>query len=319
MVPQPHDALLRAIFGHPAEAAAELRSLLPRRVTEALELDRLVRADTSWVDAQLRGSAADLLFRAPLRGGGGDGFVLFLMEHQSTPDERLPMRLLRYATRIWERHEAEAPSTKPPLIVPVLIHQGPRPWPWSPRFSERLAGDAALHRLFVPWLIDFEFVLDDLGAQSDEELLRRAMSAIGRLTLIALRNGRIGVGLAEHLARFLRALRDDLRGPSLVPALSQLVSYVLAVGEGEPRHVRATLIAALPDEQRSDVMTTADMLRAEGVLEGWRECLIGLLEARFGTLSQEGRRRIEEAELAALRRWQARALGATDEKALFTE
>ncbi len=253
------------------------------------------------------------------------------MQHQSTPDERMPRRLLSYATRIWERHDAESPSARPPLIVPVLIHQGPRPWPWSTRFRDRCAGDAALRDSLVPHLIDFEFVLDDLGAQSDEELFGRAMSAIGRLTLIALRNGRIEIGLADLVARFLRALHDDLRGPSVVPALSQLISYVLAVGEGKPRQVRATLAAALPDEHRSDVMTTADMLRAEGraegkaegkaegLIEGWRASLLGLVEARFGAISPEARERIAAAKLAQLRRWQRRVLSASDERTLFAK
>lgn len=327
MLPQPHDALLRAIFGHPAEAAAELRALLPPRVAARLDLAALERVDTSWVDRELRGSAADLLFRAPLRDGG-DAFVLFLMEHQSRGDARLPLRLLRYATQIWERDAAERPSSELlPPIVPVLIHQGPSPWPWPPRFRAQLAGGEELHAALAPNLIDFEFLLDDLGTQSDAQLLGRAMSAIGRLTLIALRNGRMKPRLADHVAHFLRELRDDLRGPGVVPALSQLVSYVLAVGEGEPREVRATLIAALPNENRSNVMSTADLLRAEGkaegkaegLLEGWRDCVTGLLETRFGALSAAARQRLATADLAALHRWQRRALTARDEAELFAE
>ncbi len=64
MQPHPHDSLLRSHFGQPAEAAAELRLLLPERARARLDLDALVRVDAAWVDRELRGSAADLLFRA---------------------------------------------------------------------------------------------------------------------------------------------------------------------------------------------------------------------------------------------------------------
>ncbi|MBM4014355.1 MAG: Rpn family recombination-promoting nuclease/putative transposase [Planctomycetes bacterium] len=318
-----HDSLFRSQFGQTAEAAAELRLLLSARAAAQLDLAALVRVDTAWVDRELRGSAADLLFRAPLRAGG-DAFLLFLMEHQSTPDPRLPLRLLRYATQIWERHAAETPPSTPlPPVIPVLIHQGPRPWPWPPRFRTHLAGGADLHEALAPNLIEFDYLIDDLGTQSDAQIFGRAMSAIGRLTLIALRNGRAIPRLAEHLAGFLRELHHDLRGPAVVPALSRLVSYVLAVGDGTPREVRATLAAALPTEHRSEVMTTAEMLRAEGkaegLVEGWRMSVTGLLEARFRALSPAARERIAAADLAMLQSWQRRVLSARDEAELFGE
>ena len=89
----PHDALFRAIFGQPQHAAAELWAVLPPQVAASLDLGSLVPMDASFLDEQLRASAADLGFAARFRDGS-PARLLFLMEHQSTPDRRLPLRLL---------------------------------------------------------------------------------------------------------------------------------------------------------------------------------------------------------------------------------
>ena len=44
-------------------------------------------------------------------------------------------------------------------------------------------------------------------------------------------------------------------------------------------------------------MTTADMLRAEGRLEGYREALVEQLEIRFGPIDSAVRARVEKAPL----------------------
>ena len=55
---------------------------------------------SSFVDEQLHGREADLLFRVGCAGRSAFLYVLF--EHQSTSDAFMPFRLLRYMTRIWD-------------------------------------------------------------------------------------------------------------------------------------------------------------------------------------------------------------------------
>ena len=211
MTPTPHDAFVRAIFGQPQYAAEELRAVLPSTVLAELRLDTLAPVEGSFVDEGLRTSSADLLFTVQLLGSG-TGFVYVLFEHQSTLDERMPLRLLRYQTRIWVRHAAEHPDEpRIPPILPLLLHHGSKAWPWKPCFSSILAIDerglAALGRN----VLGFDFVLDDLARQTDEQLLGRAMDAIARLALVALRSSRNRPRLFEHLAGVMQALQSELR------------------------------------------------------------------------------------------------------------
>ncbi len=316
VTPTPHDALFRATFGQPRHAAAEQRAVLPAPVLAELALDTLAPLDGSFVDGELRSSCADLLFDVKLRTSGS-GLVYFLIEHQSKPDRQMPLRLLQYMTQVWTRHAARhRAGARLPPIVPVLIHHGPKPWPWPRDFRSAMTLRKPLGTALGPRLLDFEFVLDDLTRLTDAELLARTMDGIARVVLVALHDANVKPHLFIHVAAAIKAVQRDLRGPGLVQALARLVRYVLDVCKDPPDKVRAALAAALPSTYRSPVMTTADQLRAqgktegrtEGQLEARREDLLDLLSIRFGPLGVTARRRIEKAKLEQLSRWLRRGV-----------
>ncbi|MSR47220.1 MAG: hypothetical protein EXS13_09170 [Planctomycetes bacterium] len=139
MTHHPHDHLVRSVFVLPEHAAAELRAVLPAAVLARLDLATLRVLPSAFIDDALRGREADLLFTANGRGcdhnGDGDGagdsgpserewIVHLLLEHQSRVDHGLPLRLLEYQLRIWERWRREHPEADrlPPIVVVVLCH-----------------------------------------------------------------------------------------------------------------------------------------------------------------------------------------------------
>ena len=99
---QPHDGLFKGILGRPEHAASELRSILPAGLVGRLDFDRLERVEGSFVDRALRQQHTDVLFRARL--DQGDALIYVLLEHQSTPDRWMALRMCGYLTRIWTRH-----------------------------------------------------------------------------------------------------------------------------------------------------------------------------------------------------------------------
>jgi hypothetical protein len=144
-------------------------------------------------------------------------------------------------------------------------------------------------------------------------VIGRAMDAVARLTLVAIRNSRGTSKLHEHVAAVMRALRTELRGPAVVPALEKLVRNVLTV-DGSPAHeTRAVLAAALPVETRSSVMTGADQMRAEER----REVLVDLLQIRFGGVDSTVRARIDRGSLDELLAWLRRVVTADSLEDVF--
>jgi hypothetical protein len=60
------------------------------------------------------------------------------MEHQSTFNARMPLRLLRYMVRIWDRWERDHPTGKLPIVLPVVLHHDRSAWRAAPEFASIL-------------------------------------------------------------------------------------------------------------------------------------------------------------------------------------
>jgi predicted transposase/invertase (TIGR01784 family) len=137
---QPHDSLFRFVFGKPVHAASELRAVLPAPLADRLNLANMHPVNGSFVDEELTNRHADVLMRTTL--DGREAFVYVLIEHQSSPDRMMPLRMLRYLIRIWDRFLEEHPKAKRlPMIVPLVVYQGSRRWTYPVELSELLDVD----------------------------------------------------------------------------------------------------------------------------------------------------------------------------------
>ena len=200
------------------------------------------------------------------------------------------------------------------LFTVALLHHGPRPWPGPPRFIETLGLDEAALEVLGRRLLDFEFAVDDLATQGDQQILARDCSRVVKLMLLALRNSRAHPRLHELIARECAAHRDELQRPEAVTAMTRIVRYVLEVDETPPATIWTALKAALRPETRSSVMpTAADVLRAS-VLQ---KVLINQIEIKFGTLDAATRSRIRSADSQHLHEWLRRLMTATTLAAVF--
>ena len=130
-----HDALVRRVLGDPDAARAWLQARLPADTTQHLDLATLQLQPGTFVDEELRRAETDVLFEVR-HESGWPVFVYLLVEHQSTVDFWLRLRLLRYQSRIWERERVRRPGMRSlSPIVAVVLHHGPRAWSPPTRFE----------------------------------------------------------------------------------------------------------------------------------------------------------------------------------------
>ena len=179
---QPHDRLFRAVFSDASEAASLLRSVLPDFVRGSLEWASLTLTPGTFVDEELRLSETDLLYQVEHTGTGQPASVYVLLEHQSSPDPLMRLRLLRYSCRIWEADLRDNPGRRPlRTIVPVVFYQGTSAWTYSTEFSD-LFSEAT--RAW-PWTPRFSHVLLDQTTLTPETVTGKVRTRIVQLLLMA--------------------------------------------------------------------------------------------------------------------------------------
>jgi predicted transposase/invertase (TIGR01784 family) len=123
----PHDLMVRAVLSDLTAAASFLQTHLPEAVSQALNWATLKLLEGSFVDEDLRESEADLLYEVEHVSSETVLWVYILLEHQSTPDRWMRLRLLKYCCRIWDLSFRDYPDQRDlRAIVPLVFYQGER-------------------------------------------------------------------------------------------------------------------------------------------------------------------------------------------------
>ncbi len=278
---QPHDKLFSATFRVPDNAAAFLKAKLPPAVAAAIHWPGLRPLPGSFVDSQFHNTHTDLLFSAPL--AERDGLIYLLFEHQSSPDHTLPLRLLRYMTRIWEnllKTRSAQPQHRLPVILPVVLSQNAEVWHIAPSLGTLLDVPAALAADLRPFIPDFEYRHLQLAEMAFEAI---PGTDSGVFVLRAMK--------AERLGRLLDDVVWDEQLIARIPleVFHLVLRYIL--GTDIDKASFETRIQQISDPQtRSNAMTLAQRYRQEGLQEGRHEgrheglqqAILEALEIRFG-------------------------------------
>jgi predicted transposase/invertase (TIGR01784 family) len=324
--PSPHDAVFRRIFGVPANAASQLRAVLPEDLAARLDLGRLAPVPGTFVDDDLRWRHSDVLFTAPL--DGRDAFVYVLVEHQSSNDPLMAFRVLRYITRIWDQYERERPKTRRlPAVIPLVVYQGPGRWASPVRLLDLIDLAPADRQAVQAWLPRFEFLLDDLSRVSEDQLFGRKLTPSATATLLLLKNARGNPQITALLRRWEDLLRAVLGQPGGGEEFTAMLAYIVLVSETPAEELR-DLAASLGPDAEEAYMTTADMLeargeargRARGEARGRAEDILVVIGQRGIGIDDKSRELIESCtDLDTLNSWFRRSLKVDKASDLFEE
>ena len=162
-VHNPHDRFFRDSFTRPEIVRDYLQEYLPLDVNALLNLDTLTLQDGSFIDEAMQEHQTDLLYQVQL-GGGESAYIYFLFEHKSYPDPLVPLQLLRYLVRFWERQLKEDEALAP--VIPLVIYHGEKPWQVPTQFLSLVEVPVELRR----YLPEFQYHLSDFSHLSEEEI-----------------------------------------------------------------------------------------------------------------------------------------------------
>ena len=314
----PHDELFRYAFQQVEHATGLFRSLLPPAVVAAIEWSMLRLQEGSFVDKRLRRQQSDLLYTT--RIGRRPALLYLLTEHKSRSERWAVWQLAQYVHAIWRQQRQRRQL---PLVLPILLHHGRRPWT-APRSLHDLLGGKELEPELRGPLLElqpsFRPLIVSMADWPAERLRGMQLTVFGKLVCEALQ--RLPGASPDELQAVVRSWRELvaelLVAPSAAESLQALWTYVLRTARGRPEPVIEVVDELMEVEFMSKHKTAASYLleegrqegRQEGRHEGRIELLRSLIRARFGPSSTAVDARLETASHDELDRWAVRLLSA---------
>ena len=272
---------MKMLLENPANAA-DLLQLCPSSKLPLLNHARLKRHPTSFVQRDYRHIEADLVFTAPLLNSRSRRLVVYiLIEHQSSPQRWMILRLLDYVLQIykWQQREwltghSSLARFRPNLVLPVVFYTGKQPWRRITPLSE-LTEQGLEFPQHVPSLEPIPINLRDTPAETLESqcgsfgwLLRVVQQRFARLETFQ-QQLQTSVSLLEKTTRRQRARWLEM--------LSYLQALVYHEREN-PEHDNLYQMlekSVRTDQQRKELIkmkrSMADVLKDEGREEGIKE------------------------------------------------
>jgi predicted transposase YdaD len=335
-VPPVHDFDDRATLWL-LEDPRNLRDLFRMKVphlADLLDWEAAVRVNRSFIPADLQKQESDLLFRIPFVPQSQESvvrvlWVYVLLEHQSKPDDLMPLRLLAYMLAVWmmqrrewERQNVGIEGRRLTPILPFVFYTGEANWSYGLDFSAMFDVPAGFEAFIPHWETLF---LDAIRTPAEtltgfvnaigwairalqvekkpydqvEQTIREAMAGLEGLS--AEQRG-LWSRVAWYLTLFAGNRRSKAQG-------EQLTEVIMAQAQAskfyEAEEVRAmyTLADSWKDKGRAEG-------RAEGKTQGLRSALETVLTERFGALPDAVRAALEAASLDTLNDWLRAAMRA---------
>ena len=311
----PHDALVKALLEDPERAGALIRENAPEPLARKLANADPEHLPGSFIDAALKETHSDRLFRAPLVDGR-DAFVYVLIEHKSAPDPETPLQIDGYRNRIWRRYVhqgqgsaggAERARNLPP-IFPLVLYHGAQEWRVPLSVMECINADdelLALQRDGGYWV---RHVRPD---ETDEQLASRADLRAG---LRALALAHLGNLTWADVAQIMRHLPE---GHPLEIALLVYIARVFATTEAD---VQRALVATRPERAEELAMTVAEEWIERGEKNAEARTLLRQIERKFGTEAKDAyHQRVANASGEELELWLDRIVDAESVASLFSD
>jgi hypothetical protein len=313
MAKRNHDALYHRLFSHPGVVAQLLRGFAGEIALGDFELEGMERLNTKFHAATGQRRESDMIWRIP-RKGGGEAYLVLLLEFQSTSEPFMALRVLAYAALLWQqllRENRLMGGARLPPLLPVVLFNGDGGWraPVAVQELVGLDGDSLLWR----WQPGMRYHLIDIGVFSAAELAER-----------------------EGLPAFWFRLENADGPDETVAVLDELLPWLDAhEGFAAAREAFVDLLRAMIAPVGPGVRVPADLLevrnmlatRAERWVENWKRearqegrqegrqqgeaaMLLRQMQRRFGVLPGWATERVTKADSTALEEWSLRILEA---------
>jgi predicted transposase YdaD len=145
------------------KAIVFFKRYLPASVLDIADLSKLELVESKHISDEGLTLYNDVLYKCPLEGNQ-IGYFFGVCEHQSTPEDQMPLRLLKYDLSIIEDHLKH--NSHFPVVINTVLYHGKAPWNYSTAFVDYYSNPT----LGGQFLYMAPFTLINIPAQSVEAI-----------------------------------------------------------------------------------------------------------------------------------------------------
>jgi predicted transposase/invertase (TIGR01784 family) len=263
-----HDHFFRMSMSDKRVARDFFEAHLPEDLRKIIDFNHLDLQSGTYIDDMRQESIADMLYKTVINGH--EAYLYLVVDHQSKPDELMPFRLLKYLCNIIDQHLKDTGSKRIPLILPLVVYHGQKPWHFSVDINDLVDAPKDLVKAYFLQ----PFTLIDLNRIDDVQIKKSTWAAVMELTLKYI----FVKDMLPHVRDIIQVLKKLEQANSKTFAETVLI-YILDRGEMSDKEAFMNLVKTqLLPEVGEKIMTIAEQLKAEGIEKGIHQVAIKLLE-----------------------------------------
>ena len=304
-VTHPHDALIKDILGKEKNAIEFFKKYLKEEIRDILDLETLKVERGTFISEELKEYYTDILYKVKMKSE--EVYMYVLVEHKSYYERFLPLQLLSYMVKIWEREIEEKRRERrersrevqedigrqEPIeltfILPIVIYHGELRVEFI-SLEDIVRVPKPELKMYVP---EVRYIIYDVVRMSDEEIKQAEPEVKILLWLFKYIRSK---KLDEKLTELLKTMEITEEERDL---LIKMGIYLLSIGDISPERYVELVREHVKHEVGGELMGYLQILiqkaKEEGIEEGRRK---GIEEGRRKGI-EEGRRKgkIEAIEI----------------------
>ena len=174
----PHDKVFKVSLSDLEIAKELIINYLPNKLVKKIDFKSLTLAPSAFHNKKLSKSEADILYSCNLISSGKKSkpaYIYILIEHQSSQDKILALRIHEYTLSIWRQH-LKAGHDSLPTVMPLVVYAGAKKYKHS----------TDLYDLFESKPLAKEFLLKPIQLLDVTSMDKESFKNLKKLALLFL-------------------------------------------------------------------------------------------------------------------------------------
>ena len=267
---KPFDLLFKHTMGNDVAIQDFLKNHISAPIYQRIDPQSIQPTKQSYVPADLKELYSDLVCQCNI--DGKEAFLYFLVEHQSQPSWRLPLRLIKYQTRLLEDYlSGKKEGTPWPIVLCACFYHGESsPYPYSTNIYDYFTDPVMAKEVGA-----FEkFHLIDLTIMDEASMQQHGSLALMEQILKYSRR-RDFFSLVSSLLEQYKAMLEDPANPlgeDYWYAVYLVTDYALQQQGYDPEAAASLFAEKLNlSKTKEDIMTVTQAIKQEARQEGMQQ------------------------------------------------